>query len=215
MACGRGVSCAVSCHWRQQKKSLQRTIGRMSQKNLPLTKQGTRSSGRARRAQRFQKQVRKNSAANQNLPEQWNKQASTFRPRNKQQVATPFTMPSLFKLLEKNRKWAEETAKKDPTFFPGLAAQQTPDYLWIGCSDSRVPANQITGLEPGEVFVTRNVSNIVCHSDLNILRCDLSGPSTRAPLGALLCGMAGVLSSDTSTYPPILVILTRFSSPNP
>ena len=78
-------------------------------------------------------------------------------------------MPILFKLIEQNRKWAEETAKKDPTYFPGLAAQQTPDYLWIGCSDSRVPANQITGLMPGEVFVHRNIANMVVHSDLNLL----------------------------------------------
>jgi carbonic anhydrase len=78
-------------------------------------------------------------------------------------------MPSLNKLLEKNRKWAEETAKKDPAYFPGLAAQQSPDYLWIGCSDSRVPANQITGLMPGEVFVHRNIANLVVHTDLNLL----------------------------------------------
>ena len=78
-------------------------------------------------------------------------------------------MPSLFKLLEKNRKWAEETAKNDPTYFPGLAALQSPDYLWIGCSDSRVPANQITGLVPGEVFVHRNIANMVVHTDLNLL----------------------------------------------
>jgi carbonic anhydrase len=78
-------------------------------------------------------------------------------------------MPTLFKLLEKNRKWAQDVAKNDPTYFPQLAAQQTPDYLWIGCSDSRVPANQITGLMPGEVFVHRNIANLVVHTDLNVL----------------------------------------------
>ena len=80
------------------------------------------------------------------------------------------TMPTLFKLLEQNRKWAEETAKADPTYFPSLAAQQSPDHLWIGCSDSRVAANQITGLKPGEVFVTRNIANLAVHTDLNVLR---------------------------------------------
>jgi carbonic anhydrase len=72
-------------------------------------------------------------------------------------------------LLEKNRQWAERIERDDPNFFTGLAAQQAPDYLWIGCSDSRVPANQITGLAPGEVFVHRNVANVVAHGDLNCL----------------------------------------------
>jgi len=78
-------------------------------------------------------------------------------------------MPSLHRLLEQNRQWAEDVAKNDPTYFPSLAAQQSPDYLWIGCSDSRVPANQITGLLPGEIFVHRNIANVVVHTDLNLL----------------------------------------------
>ncbi|MEO5595867.1 MAG: carbonate dehydratase [Lysobacteraceae bacterium] len=72
-------------------------------------------------------------------------------------------------LLEKNRHWAERMERDEPGFFTGLAAQQAPKYLWIGCSDSRVPANQITGLAPGEVFVHRNVANVVAHGDLNCL----------------------------------------------
>jgi carbonic anhydrase len=78
-------------------------------------------------------------------------------------------MSLLQSLLERNRLWAERIEREEPGFFTGLAAQQAPDYLWIGCSDSRVPANQITGLAPGEVFVHRNVANVVAHSDLNCL----------------------------------------------
>jgi carbonic anhydrase len=72
-------------------------------------------------------------------------------------------------LLERNRAWSDQIKKDDPAFFSQLADQQHPEYLWIGCSDSRVPANQITGLKPGEVFVHRNVANIVPHADLNCL----------------------------------------------
>jgi len=72
-------------------------------------------------------------------------------------------------LIDNNRAWAERTERENPGFFKALSAQQSPKYLWIGCSDSRVPANQITGLAPGEVFVHRNVANVVVHSDLNAL----------------------------------------------
>jgi carbonic anhydrase len=72
-------------------------------------------------------------------------------------------------LFERNRRWAAGVRAADPEFFSALARQQTPEYLWIGCSDSRVPANQITGLAPGEVFVHRNVANLVVHTDLNCL----------------------------------------------
>ena len=70
-------------------------------------------------------------------------------------------------LLENNAAWARERVRHDPEFFRRLARQQAPDYLWIGCSDSRVPANEIIGLDPGEVFVHRNVANLVIHSDMN------------------------------------------------
>ena len=78
-------------------------------------------------------------------------------------------MADLNHLLAKNRAWADEIKSRDPEFFRNLSGIQTPDYLWIGCSDSRVPANQITGLKPGEVFVHRNVANVVVHTDLNCL----------------------------------------------
>ena len=78
-------------------------------------------------------------------------------------------MRRLDQLFANNQKWSDEIRAKDPQFFARLAAQQTPEYLWIGCSDSRVPANEITGLLPGEVFVHRNVANLVVHTDLNCL----------------------------------------------
>ena len=76
---------------------------------------------------------------------------------------------SLEDLFAHNRAWAARMERDRPGFFTSLVKQQTPKYMWIGCSDSRVPANQITGLEPGEVFVHRNVANVVVHSDLNAL----------------------------------------------
>src|SRR5918995_554954 len=78
-------------------------------------------------------------------------------------------MRTLKHLIESNRAWAEKMNVQDPQFFQRLAALQNPTYLWIGCSDSRVPANQIIGLLPGEVFVHRNIANLVVHTDLNCL----------------------------------------------
>lgn len=75
----------------------------------------------------------------------------------------------LDQLLQQNRHWAKVTAQAQPDFFTKLESQQSPRFLWIGCSDSRVPANQILGLLPGEIFVHRNVANVVVHSDLNCL----------------------------------------------
>jgi carbonic anhydrase len=72
-------------------------------------------------------------------------------------------------LFERNREWATAMVADDPGFFTELAEHQSPEYLWIGCSDSRVPANQIVGLQPGDVFVHRNVANVVVHTDLNCL----------------------------------------------
>jgi len=79
------------------------------------------------------------------------------------------TMKELDDLLEKNRVWAEGIKAADPEFFHALAQQQNPRYLWIGCSDSRVPATQLVGLQPGEMFVHRNVANLVVHTDFNCL----------------------------------------------
>jgi carbonic anhydrase len=75
----------------------------------------------------------------------------------------------LKQLFANNRAWAAQITKRDPEFFTKLSRQQAPDYLWIGCSDSRVPANEIVGLLPGELFVHRNVANLVVHTDLNCL----------------------------------------------
>jgi len=75
----------------------------------------------------------------------------------------------LKQLFDNNRKWAQDIKKSDPDYFLRLSKQQTPEYLWIGCSDSRVPANTITGLAPGEIFVHRNIANTVVHTDLNCL----------------------------------------------
>ncbi|MFT7260616.1 MAG: carbonic anhydrase [Glaciecola sp.] len=78
-------------------------------------------------------------------------------------------MAKLDRLIASNKEWADKINKENPDFFANLSKQQKPEYLWIGCSDSRVPANQIVGLMPGEVFVHRNVANQVIHSDLNCL----------------------------------------------
>jgi carbonic anhydrase len=78
-------------------------------------------------------------------------------------------MQILSHLFENNKAWSERIRQQDPEFFRKLSRQQTPDYLWIGCSDSRVPANEIVGLLPGELFVHRNVANVVAHTDFNCL----------------------------------------------
>ena len=81
----------------------------------------------------------------------------------------PMTATSIEDLFDHNRKWAAQVERERPGFFTSLMEQQNPRYMWVGCSDSRVPANQITGLEPGEVFVHRNVANVVIPTDLNCL----------------------------------------------
>jgi carbonic anhydrase len=87
-------------------------------------------------------------------------------PYNRSTYLKMKTLPDFF---IRNRRWAEEVKSQDPDFFAKLSKQQSPNYLWIGCSDSRVPANQIAGLMPGEVFVHRNVGNLVVHTDFNCL----------------------------------------------
>ena len=80
-----------------------------------------------------------------------------------------FRVKTLSHLFENNRLWADQIRRQDPDFFVNLSRQQSPSYLWIGCSDSRVPANQIVGVLPGELFVHRNIANLVVHTDLNCL----------------------------------------------
>ncbi|HET7570267.1 MAG TPA: carbonate dehydratase [Gammaproteobacteria bacterium] len=78
-------------------------------------------------------------------------------------------MSDIKNLLENNKRWADAVSRQDASFFSELSKQQTPPYLWIGCSDSRVPASQVVGLKPGDMFVHRNISNVVLHTDLNAL----------------------------------------------
>ena len=78
-------------------------------------------------------------------------------------------MSNIENLLLANKAWAEDRIEDNPDYFKKLAALQTPEYLWIGCSDSRVPANEVTGTAPGEIFVHRNIANMVVHTDINLL----------------------------------------------
>lgn len=100
-------------------------------------------------------------------------------------------MPSLEHLIANNRAWAEGIKKRDPEFFLKLSGQQAPAYLWIGCSDSRVPANEIVGLLPGELFVHRNVANIVVHSDLNCLSVTQFAVDVLKVQHIIVCGHYG------------------------
>jgi carbonic anhydrase len=94
-------------------------------------------------------------------------------------------------LLDNNRAWAAERTRRDPEFFSRLSQQQAPEYLWIGCSDSRVPANEIVGLEPGELFVHRNVANVVVHADLNCLSVIQFGVDVLRVRHIIVCGHHG------------------------
>ena len=98
---------------------------------------------------------------------------------------------SLEQLLENNRIWAEQIVEKDPEFFTRLSHQQKPEYLWIGCADSRVPANEIVGLLPGAVFVHRNVANLVVHSDLNCLSAIQFAVDVLKVKHIIICGHYG------------------------
>lgn len=100
-------------------------------------------------------------------------------------------MDSLRHLLNNNRDWAASISANDPDFFKHLADQQNPEYLWIGCSDSRVPANQITGLAPGEVFVHRNVANIVAETDFNVLAVIQYAVDVLKVSNIIVCGHYG------------------------
>jgi carbonic anhydrase len=107
-------------------------------------------------------------------------------------------MRVLSHLFKSNRAWAGEMTRQDPDFFQRLSGQQAPEYLWIGCSDSRVPANQIVGLLPGEMFVHRNVANVVVHSDLNCLSTIQFAVEVLRVRHIIVCGhygCSGVLAS--------------------
>jgi carbonic anhydrase len=100
-------------------------------------------------------------------------------------------METLQNLFENNRQWAKEILTRDSRFFEKLSKQQSPKYLWIGCSDSRVPANEIVGLLPGELFVHRNVSNLVVHSDMNCLSVMQYAVSVLKVAHIIVCGHYG------------------------
>jgi len=107
-------------------------------------------------------------------------------------------MQYLKHLFDNNRSWVEKTRSRDPAFFENLTHQQTPQYLWIGCSDSRVPANEIVGLRPGELFVHRNVANLVVHTDLNCLSVLQYAVDVLAVKHVIVCGhyrCGGVLAA--------------------
>jgi carbonic anhydrase len=94
-------------------------------------------------------------------------------------------------LFERNRQWAAAMVEQDPRFFKDLASQQAPEYLWIGCSDSRVPANELLGMAPGELFVHRNIANVVSHSDLNCLTVLQFAVDVLKVKHIILCGHYG------------------------
>src|SRR3979411_161613 len=100
-------------------------------------------------------------------------------------------MRMLPELIQNNRRWANDMTKSDPKLFERLSEKQIPQFLWIGCSDSRVPANQITGLAPGEVFVHRNIANVVVHTDLNCLSVIQFAVDILKIRHVILCGHYG------------------------
>ncbi|MEO0682465.1 MAG: carbonic anhydrase [Pseudomonadota bacterium] len=106
-------------------------------------------------------------------------------------------------LFERNRDWAAAVNDRDPDFFDRLSRQQTPRYFWIGCADSRVPANVVAGLDPGEVFVQRNVANVVHSSDLNLLSTLEYAVETLKVTHVIVCGHYGCggVKASTEAYP--------------
>lgn len=122
-------------------------------------------------------------------------------------------MKAYEKLLVENKSWASDKVKKDPEFFKRLAQIQTPEFLWIGCSDSRVPANEITGTQPGEIFVHRNVANMVVNTDVNLLSVLDYAVNHLKVRHVIVCGhygCGGVKASLTKTdFKPVLNMWLR------
>ena len=100
-------------------------------------------------------------------------------------------MHDLSQIFENNKKWAQSVRDEDPDFFQRLSTQQSPQYLWIGCADSRVPANQIMSLPPGDVFVHRNIANVIVHTDLNALSVIQYAVEVLKVKHIILCGHYG------------------------
>ena len=107
-------------------------------------------------------------------------------------------MNDITQLLENNRQWAEDQKNSDPEFFNKLSERQKPEYLWIGCSDSRVPANQIVGLIPGDIFVHRNVANLVVHTDFNCLSVLQYAVDVLKVKHVIICGHYGCGGVDAA-----------------
>lgn len=122
-------------------------------------------------------------------------------------------MKSYEKLLSENKAWAEGKLKDDPEFFDRLAHLQTPEFLWIGCSDSRVPANEITGTQPGEIFVHRNVANLVINTDVNVLSVLDYAVNHLNVKHVIICGhygCGGIKAATTKTdFKPVLNMWLR------
>jgi len=122
-------------------------------------------------------------------------------------------MYSYEKLLLENKAWAAEKISDDPDYFERLAKLQTPEFLWIGCSDSRVPANEITGTQPGEIFVHRNVANLVVNTDVNLLAVLDFAVTHLHVKHVIVCGhygCGGIRAADTKTdYKPVLNMWLR------
>jgi carbonic anhydrase len=122
-------------------------------------------------------------------------------------------MKSYEKLLEENKQWANRKLKDDPEFFNRLLHLQTPEFLWIGCSDSRVPANEITGTQPGEIFVHRNVANLVINTDVNVLSVLDFAVNHLKVKHVIICGhygCGGIKAATTKTdFKPVLNMWLR------
>jgi len=116
-------------------------------------------------------------------------------------------MPNIEKLLLENKAWAQDKLEENPDYFKKLAALQTPEYLWIGCSDSRVPANEVTGTAPGEIFVHRNIANMVVHTDINLLSVLTYAVDVLEVKHIIVCGhygCGGVKAAMGNDYLPLI-----------
>ena len=122
-------------------------------------------------------------------------------------------MKAYEKLLLENKAWAAEKVQEDPEYFNRLALLQTPEFLWIGCSDSRVPANEITGTQPGEIFVHRNVANMVVNTDVNLLSVLDFAVNHLKVKHVIVCGhygCGGIKAATTNTdFKPVLNMWLR------
>ena len=116
-------------------------------------------------------------------------------------------MANIDKLLLENKAWAQDKLEENPEYFKKLAALQTPEYLWIGCSDSRVPANEVTGTAPGEIFVHRNIANMVVHTDINLLSVLTYAVDVLEVKHIIVCGhygCGGVKAAMGNDYLPLI-----------